>query len=83
MLQKASLIDNARLIIYNQNMFIIQATGPDVIKLVKSKIYDFLKLVFVPSKPIRPGLMFASKPKSYPIEVYGRLLVLALPQTLD
>ncbi len=56
-------------IIYNYNVFIIQATGPDVIKLVKSKIYDFLKLVFVPGKPLRPGLMFASKLESYPIEV--------------
>ncbi len=39
---KASLNDNARVIIYDHHMFIVQATGPKVIKLFMAVIFKFL-----------------------------------------
>jgi hypothetical protein len=39
---KASLNDDARVIIYDRHMFIVQATGPKVIKLFTAVIYKCL-----------------------------------------
>ncbi len=38
---EASLTDDARVIIYDRLMFIVKATGPNVIKLFLSLIYEF------------------------------------------
>jgi hypothetical protein len=38
---RASLNDDARVVIYDRHMFIVQATGPNVIKLFMSVIYEF------------------------------------------
>ncbi len=39
---EASLTDDARVIIYNRHMFIVQATGVNVIKLLMILSYKFL-----------------------------------------
>ncbi len=38
---ETSLNDNARVIIYNRHMFIVQATGPNVIQLFTAVSYTF------------------------------------------
>ncbi len=38
---KASLNDDARVIIYNCHLFIVQATGANIIKLFLTVIYEF------------------------------------------
>jgi hypothetical protein len=38
---EASLTDEARVVIYNRHMFIVQATGANVIELFTAVSYDF------------------------------------------
>ncbi len=42
---EASLTDDARVVIYNRHMFIVQATGANVIKLFNVVIYSHLKVI--------------------------------------
>jgi hypothetical protein len=58
--QKKSLL---AIVNYNNNIFIVQATGLNVILLFNAAIYESLKSarVFGLGKPFKPKLMFESK----------------------
>ncbi len=62
----ASLPEDSRVIIYDRNEFIVQATGPKVIKLFLSTIYEcpFKARVFVLDRPFQLSLMFVGKARS-------------------
>jgi hypothetical protein len=79
----ASIIDDARVVIYNHHMFIIQATG-------LSLDYFFLPKYEFPYKTFFPSLMFAGKAWPYPKVEHlkgGKVLhsgkYWPYPQTLD